>query len=102
MLDTLATFHLLMSALNVGCSMVEQPAMLDRALTSHPLIAPYVVVAAAGSSIQTVETAFMLPSVRGVTASAAGMRSRTSATTMTQSEATSDGVRDLDLIVGRR
>jgi hypothetical protein len=28
--------------------------MLDRALTSHPRIAPYVMVAAAGSSIQTV------------------------------------------------
>ena len=48
-----ATFHLLMSALNVGCSK-NTSAMLETALTSHSLIAPYVVAVVAGSSIQSV------------------------------------------------
>jgi hypothetical protein len=71
--------------------------MLVTALTSHLLIAPYVAVAAAGLSIQSVAAARMLPSFSGLTASAAGVRSRTSAETTAMNEATRVGVRDLDL-----
>ena len=71
--------------------------MLETALTSHSLIAPYVVVAAAGLSIHAVAAVRMLPSVSGVTASAHGVRSRTCAARMAQNEMSRVGVRDLDL-----
>ena len=85
-----------MSALNVGFSS-NRLAMLETALTSHPLIAPYFAVAAVGSSIQVVAAVRMLPSVSGVTASAHGVRSRTCAARMAQNETSRVGVRDLDL-----
>jgi hypothetical protein len=71
--------------------------MLETALTSHSLIAPYVVAVLAGLTIQPDAAVRMLPSSSGVTASAPGVRSRTSAATTAQNEPSRVGVRDLDL-----
>ena len=71
--------------------------MQETALTSHSLIAPYVMVAFAGLSIHAAAAVRMLSSVSGVTASAHGVRSRTCAARMAQNEMSRVGVRDLDL-----
>ncbi len=74
-LDTDATFHLLMSALNVGLEEKSQ-IMFDTAAVFQPTMLPYVVVAVAGSFTHAVAAVPMLAFVMVVSACATGMKSQ--------------------------
>ncbi len=63
MLDTLATFHLLMSLLNVGL-LPKRPVMLVTADVSQSAIGPYVVAAVLGLVTHAVAAVPMLASMR--------------------------------------
>ena len=62
MFATLATFHLLMSALNVGL-LANTDAKLVTAEVLHSAMSPYVVAAVVGSVTHAVTAAAMLPFV---------------------------------------
>jgi hypothetical protein len=62
MFATLATFHLLMSALNVGL-FENSKAKFDTTAVFQPAMSPYVVVAVAGLFTHAVTAAWMLLSV---------------------------------------
>ena len=65
MLETLATFHLLMSALKVGFAL-NRFAMLVTAAVFQSAIGPYVVVAVTGSVSQAVAAVPMFALVMAV------------------------------------
>ncbi len=75
MFDTLAVFHLLMSALNVGLAVGEGLAMLVTSAVFQPTMSPYVDVAVLGLVAHAVMAASMLASEMGMSALAAGTAS---------------------------
>jgi hypothetical protein len=79
MLDTLATFHLLMSALNVGLSL-NKDAMLVTAAVFQSAIGPYVVVAVVGLVSHAVAAVSMFALVTAVCAATCAGRKSSSAT----------------------
>ena len=82
MLDTLATFHLLMSPLNVGRAVLDGKsrfAMLVTAAVSQSAIGPYVVVAVVGLVTHAITAVFKFASVMAVSAVTCAGRKRSSA-----------------------
>ena len=83
MLDTLATFHLLMSALNVGLAVSDGKnrfAMLVTAAVFQSAIGPYVVVAVLGLVSHSVAAVPMFPLVMAVCAATCAGRKSSSTT----------------------
>jgi hypothetical protein len=83
MLDTLATFHLLMSALNVGRAVFDgwnRYAMLVTAAVFQSAIGPYVVVAVVGLVSHAVAAVPMFASVMAACAATCAGRKSSSAT----------------------
>ena len=78
MFATLATFHLLMSALNVGL-LANTEAMLVTAAVFQSAIGPYVVVAVVGLVSHAVTAVFKFASVMAVCAAMCAGRKRSSA-----------------------